>query len=127
MSAASSTDPKNTVDKRITDGFRAQAGKGRPKGIPNKITTAAKQVIAEAAEMLGGVQRLVDWAKEDAENEAKFWTTIYPKLIPVQLTGEDGGAIKVEQVKNDAESFTRAVAGLIARTGAGSGDGEAVH
>lgn len=102
-------------------------GKGRAKGVPNKVTTAAKTVIAEAAEMLGGVQRLVDWAQENPENETKFWATIYPKLIPVQVTGEDGGAIKFEQVKNDADAFRSAIAGLAARGRTGSGDSETIQ
>lgn len=113
--------------KNMTAAQLANLKGGSRKGIPNKITTAAKTVIAEAAEQLGGVQRLVEWAQEDPENESKFWATIYPKLIPVQVTGEDGGTIKFEQVKNDADAFTRAVIGLSARTGAGSGDSEALH
>lgn len=100
---------------------------GSRKGVPNKVTAAAKTVIADAAELLGGTDRLVAWAQEHPDNESKFWSAIYPKLIPVQVTGEDGGAIKFEQVKNDADAFTRAVIGLTARTGAGSGDSEAVH
>lgn len=80
--------PKKTVDKRITPAFTAQAGKGRPKGVPNKATTLAKNAIAEAADKLGGVTRLVAWAQEDAQNERVFWGTIYPKLLPLQVTGE---------------------------------------
>lgn len=64
------------------------AGKGRAKGIPNKTTQAAKDAIALAAEKLGGVTRLVEWVKEDSANERVFWGTIYPKLIPVQLSGD---------------------------------------
>lgn len=70
-------------------------GPGRPKGSPNKIQKAAKDAIAEAAQKLGGVNRLVEWAQEDAKNEHAFWATIYPKLLPLQLTGENGGAIGV--------------------------------
>ncbi len=67
-------------------------GKGRPKGSPNKITATAKDAIAQAAADLGGTKRMVAWAKEDAKNEAVFWGTIYPKLIPVQVNGAgDGG------------------------------------
>lgn len=86
-------DPKKTDDKRITPAFRAQAGKGRPKGVPNKITTLAKDAIAQAAEKLGGVDRLVEWAQEDDANERAFWATIYPKLLPLQVTGEGGGPV----------------------------------
>ncbi|HTI82974.1 MAG TPA: hypothetical protein VL614_21170 [Acetobacteraceae bacterium] len=71
---------------------------GRTKGTPNKTTTAAKEAISLAAEQLGGTDRLVSWAKEDPANERVFWGTIYPKLLPLQVSGEGGGAIvhKVE-------------------------------
>ena len=76
----------------ITDG---KPGPGRPKGSPNKVTKAAKDAIAEAAEKLGGVNRLVEWAKEDPLNERAFWATVYPKLLPLQVTGEGGGPVAV--------------------------------
>lgn len=60
---------------------------GRPKGVPNKVTQTAKDAIATAAEALGGATRLVEWAKEAPENEKAFWTAIYPKLLPLQVTG----------------------------------------
>lgn len=65
------------------------AGKGRPKGAVNKTTKAAKDAIAEAAEGLGGAARLIAWAREDERNERVFWGTIYPKLIPVTLAGDE--------------------------------------
>lgn len=60
---------------------------GRPKGVPNKTTQAAKDAIAQAAEELGGAVRLVEWVKEDTANERVFWGTIYPKLLPLQVNG----------------------------------------
>lgn len=68
---------------------------GRQKGTPNKTTSIAKDVIALAADEIGGRTRLVAWIKEDPANEKIFWSTIYPKLLPLQMTGEDGGAILV--------------------------------
>ena len=70
------------------------AGKGRVKGSLNKTTKTAKEAIALAAEKLGGAERLVEWAKEDARNEHAFWATIYPKLLPLQVTGEGGGPLQ---------------------------------
>lgn len=70
------------------------AGPGRPKGVPNKTTAAAKDAIAAAAEKLGGVERLVEWAKEDPLNERAFWSSIYPKLLPLQVSGEGGGPLQ---------------------------------
>jgi hypothetical protein len=81
MAAAKGTRPPN-------------AGIGRPKGIPNKTTQAAKDAIALAAQGLGGVDRLIEWAKEDPLNERAFWATIYPKLIPVTLSGDPDNPLK---------------------------------
>ena len=71
---------------------------GRPKGVPNKTTQTAKDAIARAAEALGGADRLVAWVKEDQANERVFWGTIYPKLLPLQVSGEGGGPINASMV-----------------------------
>lgn len=59
------------------------------------MTMTVKDAIAKAAEQLGGTDRLVEWAQEDPLNERAFWTSIYPKLLPLQVTGGDGGALQV--------------------------------
>jgi hypothetical protein len=74
------------------------AGKGRVKGSLNKTTRAAKEAIAAAAEALGGAERLTEWAQEDPQNERIFWGTIYPKLLPLQVSGEGGGPIITQVV-----------------------------
>lgn len=71
-------------------------GPGRKKGVPNKQTTAAKEAIAQAAEGLGGVDRLIEWAQEDPLNERAFWATIYPKLIPVTLAGDKENPLNLQ-------------------------------
>src|SRR3990167_1219566 len=71
--------------------FRAGDGRPRrPRGIPNKLTTAAKSAIEAAALGLGGAKRLQAWAAADPKNEYAFWTLIYPKLLPLQVTGGEG-------------------------------------
>jgi hypothetical protein len=61
---------------------------GRKKGTTNKVTALAKDAIAAAAARLGGVDRLVEWVREDPGNERVFWGQIYPKLLPLQVTGD---------------------------------------
>ena len=75
-----------------TEANLTRKGRGRPKGSPNRIGKEAKEVIAAAAEGLGGLERLVEWAKADPQNERAFWSSIYPKLLPLTVggTGENG-------------------------------------
>lgn len=84
------------TDKKL---FAGKPGPGRKKGVPNKTSAAAKDVIAEAAERLGGVNRIVVWAKEAPENERAFWSTIYPKLLPLQVNAN------VRQISEEAAQW----------------------
>ena len=84
------------MSNKITGG---KPGPGRPKGSANKTTKAAKDAIAEAAEKLGGVNRLVTWAKEDPLNERAFWATIYPKLLPLQIAGDPDAPLRVSIIE----------------------------
>ncbi len=68
-----------------------------------KVTTTARDAIAQAAEGLGGAERLVAWAKEDPSNEKAFWGTIYLKLLPLQLNGTGEGG----------EHLSKAVIGFV--------------
>ena len=84
-----------SATKQTNDNVAGKKGPGRPKGSVNRMGAAAKDVIAQAAEQLGGEQRLVDWVKEDPLNERAFWATIYPKLLPLQVYGEIGANLRI--------------------------------
>jgi hypothetical protein len=58
----------------------------------NKLTASARQAIESAATEIGGAKRLAAWIKD---NERVFWSHIYTKLLPLQVTGQDGGALKM--------------------------------
>jgi hypothetical protein len=75
-------------DKPKNTGRFGKGNPGKPKGALSKTTVIAKDVIAKAAEGLGGADRLLEWCKEDDANEKAFWTTIYPKLLPLQVAGD---------------------------------------
>lgn len=76
---------------------RGNAGKGRPKGSPNKTTALMKDAISAVyADLQGQVP--------DRDHGHFFtWASTYPtefyklasKLLPLQLAGEDGGALTV--------------------------------
>lgn len=73
---------------KIEAGNLTRKGAGRPKGSRNKTTATAKAIIEEAAQGLGGADRLLAWAQEAPENERAFWATIFPKLMPLQVAGD---------------------------------------
>lgn len=73
-------------------GFRPPAaGKGRQKGVPNKATTAIKDMIIQALSKAGGVDYL---ERQAAENPGPFLTLI-GKVLPLQITGDPAAPLYV--------------------------------
>lgn len=73
------------------------AGKGRKKGVPNKTTAALKEAILAAAEQVGadgnGEDGLTGYLVHIAKNDIKAMAGLLGKVLPMQVTGEDGGPI----------------------------------
>jgi len=63
---------------------KGNAGKGRPKGVPNKLNKQLKEMILGALETAGGEDYLVTQSRE---NPTAFLTLI-GKVLPLQLTGD---------------------------------------
>src|SRR3569833_1530897 len=97
---------------------RGNAGKSRPKGATNKTTTQAKEAHAHATERLGGTERLIARAQEDPMNESVFWSSIYPRLVPLDVIGTHTHAIM-----DRAELLQRAGDEVRAIFGDRTGDG----
>lgn len=68
------------------------AGPGRPKGIPNKNTGMLKDMILTALSNAGGAEYLERRAN-DPRTAAAFLGLV-GKVLPMQVTGENGEAIK---------------------------------
>lgn len=78
---------------------RGNAGKGRPKGVPNKTTALLKDAILRAAEKAGnkvGDEGLVSYLEHQAEENPAPFMSLLGKVLPMQVTGEDGGSLVVE-------------------------------
>lgn len=80
-----------------TRGNLPGAGPGRPKGVPNKVTKELKNMILEALDGAGGVEYLQDRAK-DPRTAAAFLGLV-GKVLPMQVTGENGGPIQIAAVE----------------------------
>ena len=68
---------------------------GRPKGVPNKLTAQARDVISNACERIGGARRLAEWVRENPKNETLFWTVIYPRLLPLEVNSTGTGTVAI--------------------------------
>ena len=77
-----------------TPAFEKQKGKGRPKGVPNKTTAKIKDMIVQALDNKGGVKYLM----QQAEDNPVAFMGLVAKVLPMQITGEDGGAIRVAKI-----------------------------
>lgn len=76
---------------------------GRAKGTPNKTTALLKDAILKAAEKAGGKAGLVGYLEAQAiENPGPF-LALLGKVLPMQVTGSDGGQLVVEIVKRTYE------------------------
>ena len=71
---------------------------GRVKGTPNKNTAALKDMILAALDGAGGIEYL----KTQATATPAAFLTLVGKVLPLQLTGEGGGAIVLSISQDEA-------------------------
>lgn len=79
-------------------------GPGRPKGVPNKSTRAVKEALVLAFEGIGGVPALATWAKKNRSEFYKLWG----RMLPLEVSGPDGGPVQFEGVIGVIERLTDA-------------------
>jgi hypothetical protein len=75
---------------------RGNAGKGRPKGSANKTTKLLKEAILAAAEAAGGEDGLEGYLVLQARTNPTAFLSLLGKVLPMQVTGDDGGPVKHE-------------------------------
>lgn len=69
---------------------------GRQKGTPNKTTAMLKEAILEAARLNGGGKAgLVKYLEKQAKDNPVAFLSLLGKVLPLQVTGEDGGPLQV--------------------------------
>lgn len=80
------------------EGSKPKTG-GRKAGTPNKTTALLKEAILAAAEATGsdgnGRGKLIGYCTFLAKEEPKAFAGLLGKVIPMQVTGEDGGPIGI--------------------------------
>lgn len=69
---------------------------GRAKGTPNKTTALLKDAILKAADKAGGKGKLIGYLEQQAKANPGPFLALLGKVLPMQVTGADGGAIVVQ-------------------------------
>ena len=81
---------------------------GRAKGTPNKTTATVRSILTQAFEGTGGLIAFIEWGKENRGEFYKLWA----KMLPTQITGEDGGPIRFTREELAGLSIEQLVAML---------------
>ena len=74
---------------------RGNAGKGRPKGSPNKITAALKDAILQAAENVHP-DGLVGYLQRQAMENPTAFMVLLGKTLPMQTDMSLAGGLQVD-------------------------------
>jgi hypothetical protein len=114
---------------------------GRPKGVPNKLTTDARAAIMMAFYGIGGVEKMVAWATLKVEsnhheidekgkkvivhrveqpNLSTFYTQVFPKVLPLTMQGNV--KVDVRRVSDPLEELYNAYLSVRASSGPVSRD-----
>jgi hypothetical protein len=72
----------------------AKKQRGKTKGSKNRYTKSLRDDILEAYQRVGGIEYLEMLAKLDP----RTFSNILVKILPTQVTGADGGAVKIEVI-----------------------------
>ncbi|WP_375682840.1 MULTISPECIES: hypothetical protein [unclassified Bartonella] len=94
MTSQNTQQAPQPIKKRIPP----KAGQGRVKGVPNKMTRILKEAVVKAAENAGnkiGKDGLISYLEKQAMECPAAYLALLGKVLPLQVTGEDGGAIKI--------------------------------
>lgn len=82
------------LKSRKVGGSAGNRGKGRKKGVPNKVTGALKDMILTALDDAGGV----DYLKKQATENPTAFLTLVGKVLPMQVNANVNATIGMPEI-----------------------------
>ena len=76
---------------------------GRKKGSINKLTASLKDAILKALEKAGGEEYL----HRVSQSDPRTFCTLLGRVLPMQVTGENGGPLQISVVKFSEEKHEK--------------------
>ena len=116
---------QSTVKRRVGDGT---PGPGRPKGIPNRSTTNAREALARFVD--NNADRLQGWLDEIAETQGpmaafRCWADVVeyhiPKLARTEHVGDGGGPVASTVTLDVSKLSSTSLAEILAARDADAG------
>lgn len=92
-------------------GRRPPAVRGNRKGVPNKVTADVKAMVLTALEHAGGAEYLC----MQAFDNPKAFMALVGRVLPLQVTGQDGGPIVHKNVTDLSDEELLAIARGVGR------------
>lgn len=92
-------------------------GPGRPKGVPNRVTTNLKEAILKAAAAAGGEEGqagLIEYLTQQAKREPVAFMSLLGRIIPLTLRGDPESPLQVE-ISNASSKLRTIVEGMAER------------
>lgn len=87
------------AEKKFRPSVPGERRGGRQKGTPNKSTALLKDAILTAASEAGGEGGMAAYLKLQATLNPGPFMSLLGKVLPMQITGEDGGPVSVSWLK----------------------------
>jgi hypothetical protein len=70
------------------------AGKGRKKGVPNKLSADVKAMVIGALHAKGGQE----WLEQQMEKNPAAFLALLGKILPMQVSGADDGPLVIRWI-----------------------------